>query len=89
MECAPRVCAKGGAMADVTDLDTTGLKCPLPVLKAKKALKGMAGGATLKVLATDPDSVKDFHNFCETTGDTLVEWSEAAGTFTFLIEKAG
>ena len=49
----------------------------------------MPGGATLKVLATDPDSVKDFHNFCETTGDTLVEWSEAAGTFTFLIEKAG
>lgn len=74
-------------MTDVTDLDTTGLKCPLPVLKAKKALKGLAAGATLRVLATDPDSVKDFQNFCATTGDTLREWSEDAGIFTYLIDK--
>ncbi len=69
-------------------LDTTGLKCPLPVLKAKRAMKALAAGQQLTVLATDPDSPKDFAAFCETTGDELVEWSEAGGVFTYLLRKA-
>lgn len=68
-------------------LDLKGLKCPLPVLRAKKALKGMAPGALLEVLATDPGSVKDFHAFCETTGDEMVSWSEADGVYSYKLRK--
>lgn len=71
------------------ELDTSGLKCPLPVLKAKKALKTMAAGATLRVVATDPGSVRDFAHFCEATGDALLESREDAGVYTFRICKAG
>jgi len=74
---------------DDQTLDTSGLKCPLPVLKAKKALKTMAAGATLRVIATDPGSVKDFAHFCEATGDSLLESSEGDGRYTFRICKAG
>jgi tRNA 2-thiouridine synthesizing protein A len=70
-------------------LDTSGLKCPLPVLKAKKALKTMAAGATLRVIATDPGSVGDFAHFCDATGDSLLESSEGEGTYTFRICKVG
>ena len=69
-------------------LDTSGLKCPLPVLKAKKALKSMVGGARLKVIATDPGAMKDFHHFCEATGDTLESATEENGVLTFIIAKA-
>tara|TARA_A100001037_G_C15032313_1_gene581565 strand:- start:308 stop:559 length:252 start_codon:yes stop_codon:yes gene_type:complete len=69
-------------------LDTSGLKCPLPVLKAKKALKTMLPGATLKVVATDPGSVRDFAHFCDATGDTLLESIEGDGVFSFRIQKA-
>jgi len=72
-----------------TILDATGLLCPLPVLKARKALKGMAAGEVLKVLATDTGAVKDFAAFCKTTGNALIEQSEADGTFIFLIRKTG
>jgi tRNA 2-thiouridine synthesizing protein A len=72
-----------------TILDATGLLCPLPVLKARKALKGMAAGEVLKVLATDKGAVKDFAAFCKTTGNALIEQSEADGIFTFLIRKTG
>lgn len=72
-----------------TTLDTTGLICPLPVLKARKALKGMAPGTLLQVTATDPGAVKDFEAFCRTTGDTLVEQRTEGETFIFLIRKAG
>lgn len=68
-------------------LDTTGLNCPLPVLKAKKALKKVAPGGTLTVLATDPGSVQDFISFCTVTGNTLVENSEDEGVYTFVIRK--
>jgi tRNA 2-thiouridine synthesizing protein A len=68
-------------------LDLKGLKCPLPVLRAKKALKSMAPGAVLEVLATDPGSVKDFHTFCETTGDDMVSWSEANGVYRFTLRR--
>ncbi len=72
-----------------TVLDATGLLCPLPVLKARKALKAVAAGEFLKVLATDKGALKDFEAFCKTTGNELVEASEAGGTYTFLIRKTG
>ncbi len=78
--------AQSAAMGE-TLLDLKGLSCPLPVLRANKALRGMAGGARLRVLATDPASVKDFRNYCETTGHALVAFSEAAGVFSFVIQK--
>ena len=68
-------------------LDTKGLRCPLPVLKARKVLKGMPQGSVLRVLATDPGAVKDFENFCKTTGNRLAASSEDVGVFTFDIEK--
>lgn len=69
-------------------LDTKGLKCPLPVLKARKALKDVAPGGLLKVLATDPGATKDFVHFCEATGCALVESGESGdGVLSFLIRK--
>lgn len=69
-------------------LDTKGLNCPLPILRAKKAMKNVPPGGTLQVLATDPGAVKDFEAFCRTTGHQLIDWSEAAGTYTFNIKRA-
>ena len=69
-------------------LDTSGLKCPLPVLKAKKALKTLAAGDRLTVIATDPGAMKDFHHFCEATGDILESATEVDGVLTFIISKA-
>lgn len=69
-------------------LDLKGLKCPLPVLKARRTMKELAGGDILQVLATDPGTVQDFQAYCETTGDTLLEWGEADGVFTFQIKKS-
>ncbi|MGF1592196.1 MAG: sulfurtransferase TusA family protein [Kiloniellaceae bacterium] len=71
-----------------TLLDATGLKCPLPVLRARKAMKSVAAGELLEVKATDPGAVADFKSFCETTGDELVEWQEADGVYLFRIRKA-
>ncbi len=75
-------------MSERAVLDTKGLKCPLPVLKAKKALKALPDGAELQVEATDPGSVEDFRHFCKTAGFRLRQWQEADGVFTFLIEKS-
>ena len=72
-----------------TTLDATGLKCPLPVLRARKAMKRVAAGDVLEIRATDPGAVADFKSFCETTGDELVEWQESDGVFLFRIRKAG
>ena len=72
-------------MADKT-LDAKGLNCPLPILKAKKALKEVPSGGTLEILATDPGSVADFTAFCKTTGNEMIEHSEEAGTYRFLIK---
>lgn len=66
------------ADADAT-LDATGLLCPLPVLKARRALKPLASGAVLEVLATDPGAAKDFEHFCQTTGCELLESSQQSG----------
>ena len=68
-------------------LDTTGLNCPLPILKAKKAILEVPPGGTLEVLATDPGSVADFQAFCRQTKHALVEQSEAAGVYRFLIQR--
>jgi len=75
-------------MADKT-LDARGANCPIPILKAKKAINEVASGQTLEVLATDPGSVADFQAFCRTTGNTLVEQTQADGVYRFLIKRAG
>ncbi len=68
-------------------VDATGLNCPMPILRAKKALAGLAAGQVLKVIATDPGSVKDFEAFAKQTGNELL-LSEAQGAqFTYLIRK--
>jgi tRNA 2-thiouridine synthesizing protein A len=72
-------------MADKT-LDAKGLNCPLPILKAKKALKEVPAGGTLEILATDPGSVADFQAFCRQTGNTLVEHSVEDSVYRFLIK---
>lgn len=72
-------------MADQT-LDAKGLNCPLPILKAKKALKTLSAGQTLEILATDPGSVADFGAFCRTTGHELVEHSIDDNTYRFIIK---
>jgi tRNA 2-thiouridine synthesizing protein A len=74
------------APADAT-LDATGLLCPLPVLKARRALREVPAGGTLDVIATDPGAVKDFEHFCRTTGCELLESSEADGVLRFRLKK--
>jgi tRNA 2-thiouridine synthesizing protein A len=74
----------------VTTLDARGLLCPLPVLKARRALKPLAPGAVLEVLATDPGAVGDFEHFCRATGCELLEASEqSGGVLRFLMKKPG
>ena len=67
-------------------LDTKGLNCPLPILKAKKALKDMPKGALLQVLATDPGATADFEAFCRTTGNELLESKTEDGVYSFVIK---
>lgn len=76
-------------MADFDDeLDASGLNCPLPILRAKKALAKLDAGKVLHIIATDPGSVKDFEAFAKQTGNELIESKEAGGKFEFLIKKA-
>jgi tRNA 2-thiouridine synthesizing protein A len=72
-------------MADHT-LDAKGLNCPLPILKARKALKEVPAGGTLEILATDPGSVADFEAFCRQTGNELVEQSQDDKVYRFVIK---
>ena len=74
-------------MADPMILDARGLKCPLPVLKARKAMKTMEAGDVLRVLTTDPGAVGDFKHFCDTTGHRLISRGDHDGVLTFEIEK--
>ncbi len=75
-------------MADFDDeLDATGLNCPLPILRAKKALNGLESGKVLRIIATDPGSVKDFEAFSKQTGNELMYSSEEGGKFMFLMRK--
>ncbi len=70
-----------------TVLDLRDLVCPLPVLRANRALRGMEPGARLRVLATDAASVGDFKIYCRETGHALISWSEEAGVYSFTIRR--
>jgi len=69
------------------EIDARGLTCPLPILRAKKALSDMHSGEVLKVLATDPGSVRDFQAFARQTGNELVEQSSGANEFTHYLRR--
>jgi len=75
-------------MADFdSELDASGLNCPLPILRAKKALAAMESGKVLHIIATDPGAIKDFEAFSKQTGNELMESREEGGKFYFLIKK--
>lgn len=70
-----------------TELDARGLNCPLPILRTKKAMTSMTAGDVLKIVATDPGSVKDMEAYAKQTGNELVASSENNGEYTFYIKK--
>ncbi len=70
-----------------TELDTRGLNCPLPILKAKKALSAMESGQTLRVVSTDAGSVRDFQAFARQTGNELVEQQTAGADFIHIMRR--
>ena len=75
-------------MPEFTEMyDASGLNCPLPILRSKKALNGLNSGDVLYIVSTDSGSVKDFDAFCKQTGNELLESSEAEGKFHFYIKK--
>jgi tRNA 2-thiouridine synthesizing protein A len=79
-------------MADDTmtfdkEVDARGLNCPLPILRAKKALNDMQSGQILKIVATDPGAVKDFQAFCKQTGNELVSQSQAEREYSFFLKR--
>jgi tRNA 2-thiouridine synthesizing protein A len=69
------------------ELDARGLSCPLPILKSKKSLSDMASGQVLKIVATDPGSVKDMQAFCKQTGNELLSSVEDNKTYAFFVKK--
>ena len=71
------------------ELDARGLNCPLPILRAKKSINELSPGQVLRIVATDPGSVKDFEAFSKQTGNELLESTEENGEFVYLIKKAG
>jgi len=73
----------------MNELDARGLRCPLPVLKARKRLKSMEAGTQLKVIADDPAAVIDVPHFCNEQGHRLESQEEADGALVFVIRKAG
>ena len=75
-------------MADPVILDAKDLKCPLPVLKARRAMKALPPGGVLRVLATDPGAAGDFRHFCDTTGHRLLSQREEDGVLVFEIAKS-
>jgi tRNA 2-thiouridine synthesizing protein A len=76
-------------MADFdSELDASGLNCPLPILRAKKALGALESGKVLRIVATDPGSVKDFEAFAKQTGNELLGSGEEGGKFVFMIKKS-
>ena len=74
-------------MIATKELDTRGLNCPLPILKAKKALADMRSGEVLKVVATDPGSMRDFQAFARQTGNELVEQQSANDEFIHFLRR--
>ena len=79
--------APAAAPAFDKDLDTRGLNCPLPILKAKKALGDMASGQVLRIVATDPGSMRDFQAFARQTGNVLVSQTAAGDEFVHLLRR--
>ena len=75
------------ADANLVELDATGLLCPMPLLKAKRALNAMASGEKLRVTATDQGSVRDFQVFAEQSGHTLLASDEANGIYVHILQK--
>lgn len=73
--------------AVAAEVDARGLDCPLPLLKAKKALNALAPGDCLRVRATDPGSVRDFGVFCAQSGNRLLESAERDGEYVYLLQK--
>lgn len=69
------------------EVDATGLKCPLPILRCKKGLSDMEADQVLKIIATDSGAVKDFDAFCKQTGHEMLQQDEADGIYTFFIKK--
>jgi tRNA 2-thiouridine synthesizing protein A len=69
------------------ELDVKGLNCPMPIMKAKKALSEMAAGTVLKIVATDPDTKKDFIAFSKQTGNEILSTSEGGGEFIYYVKK--
>jgi tRNA 2-thiouridine synthesizing protein A len=69
------------------ELDARGLSCPLPILRTKKALNDLASGQVLKVVATDPGSVRDMQAFASQTGNALLESGEENKDFVFFLKK--
>ena len=74
-------------MDDAKNLDTRGLNCPLPILKAKKALADMVSGELLRVVSTDPGSTRDFQAFARQTGNELVEQTTQGADFVHLLRR--
>ncbi len=76
-------------MSDFTkELDASGLNCPMPILRAKKALKDLQSGDILRIIATDPGSVKDFEAFAKQTGNELLESTEDGDSFVYRLKKS-
>jgi tRNA 2-thiouridine synthesizing protein A len=69
------------------ELDARGLNCPLPILKTKKSLAGMASGQVLRIVSTDCGSIKDMQAFASQTGNVLLEQSEENGEYIFFMKK--
>ena len=78
---------ESGTMEFDKDLDARGLNCPLPILKAKKALAELASGQVLRIVATDPGSVRDFQAFAKQTGNALLSHVQQGTEFTFLMRR--
>ena len=69
------------------EIDARGLNCPLPILRTKKALNDLQSGQVIRIVATDPASVRDFQAFAKQTGNALLEHGEADGAFWFLLRR--
>lgn len=69
------------------ELDARGLNCPLPILRAKKSIQSLSVGQVLRIVSTDPGSVKDFEAFCKQTGNELVDSAQDGGEYAFNIRK--
>ncbi len=83
--------AYNAPMNDITideTVDASGLNCPLPLLKAKQSLNRLESGMVLRLICTDPGSVRDFDVFSKQSGHTLLESGETDGTYTYLIRKS-